>query len=76
MTDTVENPIFDLLELVESKERTYPDTMDAWRTSCLRLTVWDDATDRGLVQTEHVNGESLVRVTPAGLAPLRERRRR
>lgn len=76
MTDTVESLILDLLEWVDSKERTYRDTMDAWRTSCPRLPVWEDANERGLVATEHVNGESFVRVTPAGLALLRERRRR
>jgi hypothetical protein len=74
MSDTVENLILDLLEWLGSKERTYRDTMDAWRTSCPRLPVWEDANDRGLVETEYANGESLVRVTPAGLALLQERR--
>jgi len=46
MTDTVENLILDLVEWVGRKERTYHDTMDAWRTSCPRLPVWEDATDR------------------------------
>ena len=63
MTDTVENLILDLLEWVGSRERTYRETMDAWRTSCPRLPVWEDATDRGLVQEEQSNGESFVRLT-------------
>ncbi|MGA2348005.1 MAG: hypothetical protein ABSF93_18495 [Candidatus Sulfotelmatobacter sp.] len=33
MTDTVENLILDLLEWVGRKERSYQETMDAWRTS-------------------------------------------
>ncbi|MBI3853601.1 MAG: hypothetical protein HY298_25430 [Verrucomicrobia bacterium] len=74
MTDTVENLILDLLEWVGRKERTYQETMDAWRTSCPRLTVWENATDRGLVQTAFANGHSLVRVTPAGFDFLKSKR--
>jgi D-3-phosphoglycerate dehydrogenase len=40
MADTVENLIIDLLEWAERKERTYQETMDAWRTSCPKLPVW------------------------------------
>ena len=61
MSDTVENLILDLIEWIERKERTYSETMDAWRTSCPRLTVWEDATDRGAVETTSVNGVRLVR---------------
>ena len=74
MTDTVENLILDLVEWVGRKERTYQETMDAWRTSCPRLPVWEDATDRGIVETISANGRSLVRATPAGLALLKEKR--
>ena len=74
MSDTVENLILDLVEWVGRKERTYPETMDAWRTSCPRLPVWEDATDRGLVTTFSSNGRLLVRATSAGLAFLKEKR--
>ena len=74
MSETVENLILDLLEWVESKERTYRETMEAWRTSCPRLPVWEDANDRGLVTMDQSNGEPLVRVTPAGRDLLHERR--
>ena len=74
MTDTVENLILDLLEWVGRRERTYQETMEAWRTSCPRLPVWEDATDRGLVGTEHANGRSIVRLTSSGLSLLKERR--
>ena len=59
VTDTIENLILDLLEWVGRTERTYQETMDAWRTSCPRLPVWEDATDRGLVETTFANGRSL-----------------
>lgn len=74
MNDTVENLILDLLEWVDCQQRTYQETMDAWRTSCPRLPVWEDANDRGLVETTPANGHSLVRLTPAGLALLKQQR--
>ena len=74
MTDTVENLILDLLEWLSRKERTYQETMEAWRTSCPRLPVWEDAQDRGLTETISAKGHSLVRVTPAGAALLEEKR--
>jgi hypothetical protein len=76
MSDPVENLILDLVEWVGREERTYHETMDAWRTSCPRLPVWEDATARGFVQTTFVNGRSLVRVTAAGFDFLNERRPR
>jgi hypothetical protein len=74
MIDTVENLMLDLVEWVGRKERTYGETMDAWRTSCPRLPVWEDATERGFVETAFVNGASVVRVTPAGFDFLKEKR--
>jgi D-3-phosphoglycerate dehydrogenase len=75
MTDPVESLILDLVEWAEWRERTYEETMDAWRTSCPRLPVWETATERGFVTTVCVNGRLLVRATPAGLAFLKEKRR-
>ena len=74
MTDTVENLILDLVEWVERRERTYDETMDAWRTSCPRLPVWEDASERGLVERAIADGRVIVRATPDGLALLEERR--
>jgi D-3-phosphoglycerate dehydrogenase len=75
MADTVvEALILDLLEWLASGERSYEEVMDAWRTSCPRLPVWEDANDRGLVRTDQVNGRSVVRATPSGLAFLERHR--
>ena len=73
-TDTVENLILDLLEWVSVKDRTYEEVIDAWRTSCPRLPVWEDANDRRLIKLEHVDGVSLIRPTLLGRALLNERR--
>jgi hypothetical protein len=74
MSDSVESLILDLIEWVARRERTYVETLDAWRTSCPRLTVWEDANDRGLLESEVLNGRTMVRPTAAGLSLLRERR--
>lgn len=73
MTDVVEALIIDLLDWVASKERTYEEVMEAWRTSCPRLPVWEDANDRGLLAIEVVDRRSLVRLTPSGVALLGSR---
>ncbi|MGD0909105.1 MAG: hypothetical protein ABSA96_16105 [Candidatus Acidiferrales bacterium] len=71
----LESLILDLLEWLAIRSRSYDEVMNAWRTSCPRLPVWEDANDRGLLAVDHVNGGSIVRITPAGLALLEQRRR-
>ena len=75
MSDTVEHLIQDLIEWVARKDHTYQETFDAWRTSCPRLTVWEDAMERGFLVSEVVNGRTLMRPTVAALAQLRRYRR-
>lgn len=70
MIGAVDALILDLLEWVGNGERSYAEVMDAWRTSCPWLPVWEEATDRGLIVREHVNGRAMVRVTSLGLALL------
>jgi len=75
MVDTVvEALILDLIDWLASGDRTYEEVMDAWRTSCPKLPVWEDANDRGLVATQQVDGRSVVRATPSGLALLERHR--
>ena len=71
MADSVvEALILDLLEWVTKRDRTYEEVMEAWRTSCPRLPVWEEANDRGLVIREDVDGRCVVRITPSGRALL------
>ena len=75
MDDAVaESLILDLLECVANGEKSYEEVVDAWRTSCPRLPVWEDANDRGLVRREEVNGRCIVRITSSGLALLEQHR--
>ena len=74
MIGAVDALILDLLEWVASGERSYAEVMEAWRTSCPRLPVWEEATDRGLIVREHVNGRAMVRITSSGRALLDQHR--
>ena len=74
MAETVEALILDLLDWLMVRDRTYEEVMDAWRTSCPRLPVWEDANDRGLIAREEVNGNCVIRVTSKGLALLGRRK--
>ena len=52
--------------------RPYADVLDAWRTSCPRLPVWEEANDRGFVARAHAPGTvQLVLVTESGARHLR-----
>lgn len=75
MVDAVVDPVVealirDLLAWLATGEKGYEEVMDAWRTSCPRLPVWEDANDLGLVAVDRGNGRTVVRITPAGLAFL------
>jgi hypothetical protein len=71
---TTESLILDLLEWLTERERSYEEVLDAWRTSCPRLPIWEEANDRGLVMTEQVEGRCVVRVTAVGVALVDGRR--
>ena len=63
------------LAWVAGGERTYRNAMDAWRTSCPRLTIWEDALGDGLIEVES-NGtvdQARVRITPRGAQLLAAR---
>jgi hypothetical protein len=60
MNDTPMPLILDLVEWVAEKPRPYGEVMDAWRTSCPRLTVWEEAVDRGLVVRRYVSGAGAI----------------
>ena len=71
---TVDALIADLLEWLATRDRTYQEVIDIWRTSCPRLPVWEDAKDRGFVAQENFNEREIVRITPAGFAFLQQRK--
>jgi hypothetical protein len=67
LVEVIEALILDLLEWLGPEPKPYAEVMDAWRTSCPRLTVWEDANDRGLVERFYQEaGGTFVRRTPLG----------
>jgi hypothetical protein len=71
MTAETQALVLDLVEWVAARPRPYAEVMDAWRTSCPRLTIWEDAVDQGFVVCEQRDGGgAFVSVTPSGRALL------
>ena len=70
----VEALILDLLQWLATRQRSYEEVMEAWRTSCPKLPVWEDANDRGLVTREEINGRCMVGLSSSGRAFLDRRK--
>jgi len=68
--------VLDFVEWIATRPRRYSDVMEGWKTSCPRLTIWEDAIDQGLVQRCRLDGELAIEATEAGrdmLARIRGR---
>jgi hypothetical protein len=61
-----ESLMLDLVAFV-AVPRPYAEVIEAWRTSCPRLTVWEDTVDAGLVACRP---DGQVAATPKGLQAL------
>ena len=73
MTDTLTPLVLDFLEWIEARPRPYSEVMDAWRTSCPRLTVWEDVNERGFIVRRHIDGDEMViELAPLGRSFLAE----
>lgn len=66
--------LLQFLAWIAERPRTYAQTMDAWRSSCPRLSAWEDATANGLVDMARNSGdahaEPVVILTQKGRALL------
>jgi hypothetical protein len=63
--------VLDLVEWIAREPRPYAEVLETWRTSCPRLTIWEDAVDRGYV-TRRPSAEGVrVTVTESGEKLLR-----
>src|SRR5687767_11183625 len=64
----------DFLTWLAACPRTYGETMEVWRTSCPRFSIWEDALEDGLVRLERAPGvsfdEAAVAITERGLGAL------
>lgn len=74
MSATTEPLILDLVEWVAPRPRPYDEVIDAWRTSCPRLTVWEDAMERRWVAcAPGPDGTLMVQATEAGRQAVAQR---
>jgi hypothetical protein len=72
MSELADPLVLDFVDWIAREPRTYSEVIGAWKTSCPRLTIWEDAADRGLVARETVKGFGLiVKVTADGERLLR-----
>jgi hypothetical protein len=72
MADTPDPLVLDLIEWIAREPRLYAEVIESWRTSCPRLTIWEDAVDRGYVAREAVAGVGVrVAITASGKEFLR-----
>jgi hypothetical protein len=64
----------DFLQWLARQPRSYAETMEAWRSSCPRLTIWEDAIADGLIREESRTGGRMadiqVVLTPRGRTAL------
>jgi hypothetical protein len=73
MPDATDPLVLDLVEWIAREPRLYSEVIETWRTSCPRLTIWEDAVDRGYVARESVAGVGVrVAITEGGEKFLRE----
>jgi hypothetical protein len=71
MTTAPATLILDLLEWLSPGPKPYVEVMEAWRTSCPRLTIWEDAVDEGLVVRRGTASGVVVELTARGRARVR-----
>lgn len=74
MSEPLEALVVDLLDWIGPGARPYQEVLAAWRTSCPRLPVWEEATERGFVERRSAAGGALVAVTPSGRRHLESAR--
>ena len=60
----------EFLTWVSTRTRTYDEAMEAWRSTCPRHTVWEDAQIDGLIYLEGGSLQAKITLTPRGKAIL------
>jgi hypothetical protein len=76
-SDPVDSLVLDLLEWLGPDGRPYAEVLEAWRTSCPRLPVWEEANDRGFIKRSRApGGGPRVSVSANGARHLRTHRGR
>ena len=89
MREAADPLVLDFVEWIAREPRVYSEVVATWKTSCPRLTIWEDAVDQGYVTRETLTAfytdtlEALVAfadgapirvANPDALAHARQRR--
>jgi len=73
MADLADPLVLDFVEWIAREPRLYSEVVATWRTSCPRLTIWEDAADSGYITRETIAGCGvIVTVTEDGEKLLRD----
>ena len=73
MREATDALVLNLVEWIAREPRLYSEVIEAWRTSCPRLTIWEDAVDHSYVARQAVAGLGVrVAITEGGEKFLRE----
>lgn len=70
MSDVVDLLLRDFLLWLEQDVRPYDEVMEAWRTSCPRLPVWEEANERGFLTRQRHERAVMIGLSPVGRAFL------
>jgi hypothetical protein len=72
MAEMIDALVLDLVEWIARTPRPYSEVIETWRTSCPRLTIWEDAVEAGYVARQNRAGSvPMVTVTADGERLLR-----
>ncbi len=71
MPDPARALTLQLLEWISDRPRRYSEVVDAWRSTCPRLSIWEDACIDGLIDCDDGPGH-IVTITDKGRRLLRE----
>ena len=66
MREATDALVLDLVEWIAREPRPYSEVIETWRTSCPRLTIWEDAVDRGYVARRPTAEGLRVTITEGG----------
>lgn len=60
MSSTTEALTRQMLEWIAARPRDRAEVMETWRTSCPRLSIWEDACINGLIDYEPGTGKIIL----------------
>ena len=60
MSPEIESLTRQMLEWIAVRPRDHAEVMETWRTSCPRLSIWEDACIEGLIDREPGTGRIIL----------------